>query len=297
MQMKYLRLLLLATCVTHGVCAQRTYVGFFGGVASYGGDLASGIFPKKATHPGLGISASYEINAHMSFRAQFNWGILGADDKYSNDPTHSTRNLSFKTNLYEFALAGEYYLLDIDRFGFSPYAFGGGTIFRFNPYAFDSKGKKIFLKPLSTEGQGLSAYPDRKTYSLFQPTLAFGGGVKFRVNDQMRVGFELSMRKLFFEYLDDVSTDYVDWELLRSERGDKAVEMAYRGDELVLGPNNSIIPYPATGTQRGDPTNEDNYYFSGLSLTYFFNSVENSKRRQSKTYGIRKGRIGCPTLY
>ncbi len=58
----------------------------------------------------------------------------------------------------------------------SSYVFGGVALFHFDPYVMDS-GEKVFLKPLSTEGQGLAEYPDRKAYSLTQFTLPFGAGV------------------------------------------------------------------------------------------------------------------------
>jgi hypothetical protein len=59
---------------------------------------------------------------------------------------------------------------------------------------------------LSTEGQGI--YPDKKPYSLWQPTIPFGGGVKFAITENLRIGFEIGLRKLFTDYLDDVSTSY-----------------------------------------------------------------------------------------
>jgi hypothetical protein len=41
----------------------------------------------------------------------------------------------------------------------------------------DEQGNKTYLKPLSTEGQGLTAYPDRKPYNLYQAALTYAAGI------------------------------------------------------------------------------------------------------------------------
>lgn len=293
MQMKYLRLLIIATCIAQATYAQSVYIGVFGGAAAYNGDLASKIFPKKVTNGVIGITGNYDVNPHFSIRTGLSYCVIGAADRYSDDPSLVIRNLSFETKLVELSTVGEYSLVDLDSYGFSPYVFGGLAVFKFNPYAYDTKGQKVYLKPLSTEGQGLSAYPDRKPYHLTQLAIPFGGGIKVAVNENIRMGFEIGLRKLFTEYLDDVSTNYVKLDDLLNAHGQEAVDMAYRGDELVLGPNNSILPYPTEGNQRGDPSGKDTYYFSGIHLSYFFNSAGGKTSRGG--YGGKRGRMGCPT--
>ncbi len=294
MQMKYLRLLLLATLVAQAGYAQRVNVGLFGGIGAYAGDLTSNMFPRKVTNGVIGLTANYPVNSHFSFRSGLTYTVLGGADRYADDPSRIRRNLSFETSLVELSLVGEFYLLDIETFGVAPYAFGGAALFHFNPYAFDTNGDKVFLRPLCTEGQGLSAYPDRKPYSLLQVAIPYGAGIKFAVNDRVRIGFELGFRKLFTEYLDDVSTEYVRWEDILEAKGQKAVDMAFRGDELEMGFGNSSIPYPEPGFQRGDPSGKDTYYFTGINLNYFFNSYKGNNAYYGKHNG-RKGRLGCPT--
>jgi hypothetical protein len=51
---------------------------------------------------------------------------------------------------------------------------------------------------------------------------------------------------------------------LLTNRGAKAVELAYRGGEVKGGDPN----YPVAGTQRGNPNNKDWYYFTGLTLSF-----------------------------
>ena len=42
-------------------------------------------------------------------------------------------------------------------------------------------------------------------YSSFQPAIPLGFGFKYAVNPKWMVGFEFGVRKMFFDYLDNVS--------------------------------------------------------------------------------------------
>jgi hypothetical protein len=179
----------------------------------------------------------------------------------------------------------QYYTFGFENKRWSPYVFGGLAVYHFNPYILTTTGEKIFLKPLSTEGEGLSAYPDKKPYPLTQLALPFGGGVKYALTDNIRIGAEVGLRKLFTDYLDDISTDYVDENDLRAERGDLAVQVAYREDEVAGGNPN----YPAKGAQRGSPSQKDLYYLSGLTISF----------RLGEGGGLfhgGKGKYGCPKV-
>src|SRR5690606_14576938 len=96
-----------------------------------------------------------------------------------------------------------------------------------------------------------------------QLAIPFGGGLRFALNDNIRIGAELGLRKLFTDYLDDVSTVYADQNELMAFRGPEAVELAYRGDEL----QNSTLSYPAAGAQRGGAKLKDWYYFTGINIS------------------------------
>ena len=76
---------------------------------------------------------------------------------------------------------------------------------RTNP---DYYSQWIDLQPLGTEGQGTTAYPDRKKYSRTQIAIPMGGGVKISLNDNLNIAFSFSARKTYTDYLDDVSTTY-----------------------------------------------------------------------------------------
>ncbi|HVG11800.1 MAG TPA: DUF6089 family protein, partial [Flavisolibacter sp.] len=192
------------------------------------------------------------------------------------------RNLNFESKISEFSLLGEFNVFNLENIRWTPYAFGGIAIYHFNPSTFDSSGIKYYLQPLSTEGQGLPGY-DTKPYALTQFAVPFGGGIKYAISDNVRLGFEVGMRKLFTDHLDDVSTSYADAADLLAAKGPKAVELAYRGDEAPSG----NPQYPAKGAQRGGATQKDWYYFTGLHLTFRLNSGG----------GGGKGGFGCPTVF
>src|SRR5690606_15533698 len=97
---------------------------------------------------------------------------------------------------------------------------------------YDTLGTKIFLRDLGTEGQGLPQYPDKKMYNLVQIAVPFGGGIRLRLSDNVHISYEIGLRKLFTDYIDDVSTTYADEAILASRRGQRAVGIAFRGDEL-----------------------------------------------------------------
>jgi hypothetical protein len=185
---------------------------------------------------------------------------------------------------------GEYYLFNLNERSYSPYAFAGLAVFHFDPYAFDANHQKVFLKPLSTEGEGLPGYPDRKPYSLTQFAIPFGGGIKFAVTENIRIGLEIGMRKLFTDYLDDVSKNYIDPNDLFAAKGQEAVDMSYRGDELPGGDPN----YPGKLVQRGNPKSKDFYYFTGIHLTFRLGGENGGGSYYRGGGGGRKSRYGCP---
>lgn len=281
MKRSFLSILLLMGMVS--LSAQNIHIGVFGGLSAYNGDLTEKLFPKKVTNGAIGITGSYELTDQILLRAGFTYSIVGGADRYNSDTVLINRNLSFETTILEFSAVGEYYLLNLNNQRYSPYIFGGLAVFHFNPYAYDISKQKVYLKPLSTEGQSVSGYPDRKPYSLTQLAIPFGGGVKFAVTDNIRIGLEVGIRKLFTDYLDDVSKTYIDEFDLLNAKGQQAVDMSYRGDEVGGSPT-----YPAKDAQRGGQKNKDYYYFSGIHLTYKLGNGGGGGM------GGRKSKTGCP---
>ena len=282
--MKYVLLFIYSLFATSFLMSQRIHVGLYGGAAAYSGELASGIFPKKVTNAAIGFTLNYEATDKLMVRSGITYSIVGGADRYSKKNDLVLRNLSFETKILEFSVVGEYNLLNLYESRYSPYAFAGIAVYKFNPYTYDNTGQQTFLKPLSTEGQGLSGYPDNKPYNLTQLAIPFGGGIKFAINNDLRIGFEFALRYLFTDYLDDVSTNFIDRADLLAAKGQLAVDLSYRGDEVAGG---SLI-YPAKGGQRGSPKAKDYYYFAGLHLTYRLGTVGGNSG------GGRKHQTGCP---
>ncbi|QEC66287.1 porin family protein [Panacibacter ginsenosidivorans] len=239
--------------------AQRLHVNLFGGVSNYGGDLQAKGFTFKQSRPVVALGLSYEISEKFFIRGEYSFTNLGADDALSNNYFQVRRNLNFKTVLQELNLIAEYDILNNYDHQLVPYVFAGLGVFQFSPYTYDSLGRKRFLRGLHTEGQGLTSYPDRLPYKNVQVNIPFGAGVKFALSDNIRVGAEFGFRKLFTDYLDDVSTDYPDLALLAP----RSAALSYRGDELK-----PPIAFPGAGAQRGNPKAKDNYYFLMFRLSY-----------------------------
>lgn len=260
-------------CLLLGISFQslaqnRLHITAFGGFSNYQGDLQYRRFTTNQSHLAFSLGLTYDVTPNISLNGMLSRAKIGAHDQF-NLPALQFRNLSFESVVYEGSIRGEYRLFDLNERRMTPYVFAGFALFRFQPYTYDSTGTgtKIFLKPLSTEGQGLPQYPDRKPYNNIQPAIPLGGGIKFRVTENAILGFEVNMRKIFTDYLDDVSTNYIDPNILLAEKGQRAVDYSYRADEL----HNGDPVYPA-GHIRGSSRYNDWYYFAGFNLQIGINT-------------------------
>ncbi len=260
--------------------AQRWHINLTGGLSNYSGDLQAKGYTFDQSYFAFGAGAQYDITRNFSVLSNIMIMKIGASDQY-NKSDLVFRNLSFQSNIIELNLLGEYTFLDMSESKFSPFLFAGIAVFHHNPYTYDTLGNKVYLKPLSTEGEGLSQYPGQKPYSLIQFSIPIGGGIKFRVGENVVLSYEVGFRKTFTDYLDDVSTFYVDKTVLQNAKGPVAVELAYRANELKGGSQ----AYPATGTMRGSSKFNDIYYYTGIRVSIALINY--------KYYG--RGRTDCPT--
>jgi len=258
------------------------HINLFGGFSNYSGDLQYRFFTVQESYGAFGLGTQYDLNGHFSLLSGLNLGHVGASDLF-NKPDLQSRNLSFQTKITEFNVLGEYNLFDLEEKRFTPYVFAGLAVYHFNPYAYDTLQQKVYLRPLSTEGEGLPQYPDHKPYNLTQFAIPFGGGIKLRVTDNVTLSYEIGFRKLFTDYLDDVSKTYVDPAVLLAAKGPESVEMAYRGNEVKNGNPN----YPSIGSPRGNPKSKDWYYFSGIGFSYRINNSRGPMH-------VRGAALECP---
>jgi opacity protein-like surface antigen len=260
--MKFLSVTVSLLLLGFGSSAQGLHLNLFAGMSNYQGDLQSKILTLNEAHLAVGAGFSYDLSDHFSIRSAVTFAKVSGADKYTDN---KARNLSFASAISEGQLGLEYYIMPLGTHSLTPYLFTSVAVFHFNPYTFDTTGKKYYLKDLSTEGEGFVA--GRNEYKLTQFAIPIGAGVKLSLSDNVNVGIEMGFRKAFTDYLDDVSSTYVDRNLLLTNRGAKAVELAYRGGEL----KNGDPQYPAAGTQRGASAQKDWYYFTGLTLSFRLN--------------------------
>jgi hypothetical protein len=256
---------------------------------NYQGDLQSKRYTFQLAKPAFGIGFTRQLGAQLSLRAGLMFGQVQGDDKYQKDPSLRLRNLSFYSNIAEFHTGLQYMLMDITAKRYSPYVFAAVGVFKFDPFIYDNLDNRIYLRPLRTEGQGLAAYPNKKVYKTTQLNIPFGVGYKYMINENFDIGIELGARKLFTDYLDDVSTSYADYFTLKNSVGEEAVKLAFRTDEL------QSAPYPAGGTKRGSPRYKDWYYTTTLTVSYKFGGEPFSAGSGNGGIGkkYRKG-TGCP---
>ena len=261
--------------------AQHFEVGIMGGISTYEGDLSpsSGPINVGKINPMGGIFARYNFNNYITLRVGGNYGLVAGAD----NPDKRPRNLSFRSRVIEGHLVGEVNILGYQPYAlerpWSPYLFGGVAFFNFNPKA-EFQDEWVELQPLGTEGQGLAAYPDREKYKLTEFSIPLGIGVKYALSDTWNIGIEVGVRKTFTDYLDDVSTTYVENSLLL-EQSELAAALADRSIE----PNE-------VGSGRGASNNDDWYVFTGVTISRNFldNGLVGSRKRG------RRNKTGCPTF-
>ncbi len=221
-------------------------IGFFGGASYYIGDLNQRSH-FKFSQPAFGALFRYSTNYRFAFKFAFNYGNINATDKSSNEPDQIERNLNFKSRLYEFSAVSE--------FNFVEYRLGHEKHYRCM-YIFGGIGT-TYINPKSNIGEGYEELQNKKTeganYSKIQLCLPFGVGFKWNVTERVGLNVEWGPRKLFTDYLDDVSSSY----------------------PMIGGTaqtNQSLNGGGTPGTMRGNPRSKDWYFFYGIGLNIRLNN-------------------------
>lgn len=235
------------------------------------------------TRPALGIHGRYRANRYVGYRADFMYGKIGGNDALTLERYRHNRNLNFKSNIFEFSAVVEFYIskerpghiynykklkgwrhIDAQEYGFI--GIGG---FYFNPKSL-YLGQWYELRPLHTEGMGLK--PDTKQYSLFSVCIPMGLGFKYAVNRRWNIGLEYGLRLTFTDYIDDVSTVYVDPALLSANMDPATAALATHFanpsvHEITAADNGGVDP-TNINLQRGDSVHNDAYMFMCLTVNY-----------------------------
>ncbi|HVX51407.1 MAG TPA: DUF6089 family protein [Chitinophagaceae bacterium] len=262
---------------------QRLSIDVMPGLMNYAGDLQPSSLTFNQACIGAEIGLQYQLTDKIYLRADYLAGQVKADDKRGIKDFAIRRNLNFKSIILEGSVSVEYdfYRLRIDK-NWTPYVFAGVGYYFFNPYTYDTAGNKYYLQPYGTEGQGLAQYPERKFYKLYQFNIPAGLGLKYAVSDRVSIGFEVGFRKLFTDYLDDVSTTYPNQNALSNARGPVAVELSFRQGEI--NPNAVYTD----GALRGSSAHKDDYYTGLFRLTYTLGA-----NKDGFSAGYKKS-VSCP---
>lgn len=236
----------------------------------------------------MGAFIAYHPSELVAFRLAVNIGSLAGNDaliqpKGGDETSRYNRNLDFRSPLYEAFLAAEIYPTVIfeddpsDLGGrLRPYGLIGVGVFHFNPqgsYTDPNTGLTnwVDLRPLRTEGEGMAEYPGRKEYSLTQINIPLGVGVKYYFSQNVNLSFEIIHRKTFTDYIDDVSTTYVDPSLFYKYLSPSQAQIAtiiYNKSPLRNTPGSGY----QVGNKRGDPSQKDAYFTAGFKLGIRLNS-------------------------
>jgi hypothetical protein len=263
------------------IYAQNWHVSGRVGFSNYQGDLQDRRFIMSQAKLTGSLGLRYDISEHITARTFLSLGTLMAADGNNKSDELKKRNLDFHSRIFDIELGAQYQFFSLNNKWWTPYIFGAVGIFNFNPATTTNAGDKIFLAPLSTEGQGF--VDGRSPYKRWQFMIPFGLGAEYAITEDLRVGLELGYRATFTDYIDDVSKGYVDENILLANRGAQAVELAYRGTGS----------YPSGGERRGNPNNNDAYYFVQLTVT--LRPYVDWYARTSGMASFKKNKkVGCP---
>ncbi len=237
-------------------------VGGWLGTSLYYGDLNNSINFKS---PGLagGLLGKWNFNSRVALRGSFNFGRISADDADSGNNFNNGRNLNFYSNVYDLTTGIEFNFLEHIRGSkfetYTPFVFAGFSVFKYNPKT-ELDGVTYSLQEFGTEGQDIG-----EEYFLMSAGYTLGAGFKWDVSSDLTFAAEFTTRRVFTDYLDDVSTTFPDLARLNAVRGATAVSLSDRTLEDGIA---------IEGRQRGNSSDNDRYTFISFSLTKYFGRLE-----------------------
>ncbi|MGI9160385.1 MAG: DUF6089 family protein, partial [Saprospiraceae bacterium] len=250
-------------CALSAAQAQMTgwEAGGWLGASNYFGDLNTD-YRLNRLGPAGGALARYNYNDRLAIRFGLSGAEISAYDRDSRNIVEQRRNLGFRSLIVDGTAALEFNFLPYVHghrdFYYTPYIYVGPTLFYYNPQA-ELDGTWYNLREYGTEGQFRG-----EEYNTTQGALGFGFGIKMDISYRWSFNVEISGRKVFTDYLDDVSGTYADINDIRAQRGPVAAALADRSLEPQIG-----VP----GFQRGNGKNNDLYAFAAGGLFYYFGQI------------------------
>ena len=301
------------------------------GGSNYQGDLSNGYI--SGIGPAGSVGLTYDLYDNFRLRANLSFLQVGADDSKSPKAAIKNRNLEFKTDIIELSLLGEIDLLKSEDYTLVPYLFAGPSLYHFNPYTTVKQsdvihatnqlnlpagtvkvGQKVYLHDIGTEGQLIKGLESSggKNYNLTQLNIQLGAGVRYKISEGISVGYEFSFRKLFTDYLDDVSSrNYIS-----KDSWDKEIASAIAANNpsrAKLLKEGEILsfrlldskgnPKPLVqGSPRGNPTANDAYFSSQVRLSFtLFSKSDKASLGNNKMFSpsnpTGRGQLNCPKVF
>lgn len=242
------------------VYKQEGEVGISFGGSHYFGDLNN---KAAIDHPDIAVGVFFrkQFTNYTAIRVSGHYTKLGYSDSYNKNEFQRRRNLSFNSDIFEFAVQGDF---NFFRFNprepgnqFTPYMTFGIGVFSYDPYTFYN-GDKVYLRPLHTEGQ--TFYMGRKEYGKTAVCFPVGFGIKYAISNDINLSFEVSHRFTTTDYIDDVSTTYVGASNFPSNSGLGIVlqDRSYETGTLIGN----------EGRQRGWSKQKDQYTIAEIGITF-----------------------------
>ena len=172
----------------------------------------------------LAADIQFPVDGRFSVRGGLMWYRIAAnpDKEFESDGSINKRNLSFRSDNIEVSALGIIRLSPTSpraRTNLTTYLMGGLGATFINPKA-ELDGTFHNLQPLQTEGDN---------YSKVALVIPVGAGINYKLSYEWSIGLEASYRFTTTDYLDDVSTTYID----NSSFTDPiAQQLADRGPEI-----------------------------------------------------------------
>ena len=251
------------------------FLGDLGGRNRIGTDYSLADIDMNSTGIGGVLGFRYRFHPNYATTTSFNVGLLRGSDAKTAEIIRESRNLSFRSMVFEVSQRFDVILLSNEKVGKrynirkhkgfrdksdQLYLFGGIGVSYFNPKA-QYNGSWVALKPLHTEGQGLEGGPE--VYSNFTATIPLGIGFRMGISKMWRLGLELTYVKTFTDYIDDVHGTYYDPAILAANYGEASAYLS--------NPSNQNQHWFAPGQQRGDK-DLDAYFYANIivvrNITY-----------------------------
>lgn len=278
------------------------FLGDLGGKDAIGTDDLQDL-EKTEFHFGGYIGYKYTLFKKLYLRADFSYARVSGNDKLTAEDFRQNRNLNFRSNIFELAAMIEYeipinlrkgHIYDIK--GLKPWKDGRSSFFLFagvGAFYFNPKSmlddQWIELQPLRTEGQGLPGGPDE--YNRVSISLPIGAAITKRLAPSFSMGFEVSYRYTFTDYIDDVSTVYYNPEDVALYNQEGLGDVAAYLSNPALGQAQGGLPnyVTAPGQQRGDETDDDGFMLITLKAQYL---LEDDGYRGHRKRKFKRAKVG-----